>query len=36
MTVPISPPSAWSILAIFGWLTVVAFFWLLFVAYGRK
>ena len=36
MTIPVSPPSVWSILAVFGWLTVVAFFWLLFVAYGRR
>lgn len=36
MTVLVSPPSVWALIAIFAWLLVVAFFWLLFAAYGRN
>ncbi|WP_321112153.1 hypothetical protein [Halorussus salinisoli] len=36
MTVPAGPLSAWSLVAVVGWLVVVALVWLLFVAYGRN
>jgi hypothetical protein len=36
MTVTAGPLSAWSLLAIVGWIAVVALVWLLFFAYGRS
>ncbi|WP_276298954.1 hypothetical protein [Halorussus lipolyticus] len=36
IAVTAGPISAWSLVAIVGWLVVVALVWLLFFAYGRN
>lgn len=35
MTVTAGPLSAWSVIAVVGWLVVVAVVWALFYAYGQ-
>ncbi|WP_435176183.1 hypothetical protein [Halorussus sp. AFM4] len=36
MTVTAGPLSAWSVVAVVGWLVVVVLVWALFYAYGRE